>query len=216
VTRAADKLIQQITQDIISGLLRPGDRLEEEVLAKKFGVSRTPIREAIRAMVGRGLLEAKPRKGAIIRILSPKEIIDLFEVAAELEAMACRLAATFITEEQAQQIKEKLDQCTLATKANDKTAYSMANIEFHSAVHAACGNQWLIEQLQQIGMHINTYRSLPFELRGRLQKSTKEHTEIYDAILAGDSETASSLMREHMTLQGQRLPAIIKHIESVQ
>lgn len=216
MTRAADKLIQQITQDIASGQLRPGDRLEEEVLAKKFGVSRTPIREAIRAMVGRGLLEAKPRKGAMIRVLSAKELLDLFEVAAELEAMACRLAADSLTEAQAQNIKEKLDVCAKAAESNDRASYSIANLEFHAAIHAACGNQWLVEHLQHIGMHINTYRSLPYDLRGRLNKSIQEHTEIYEAILAGDSEKASKLMSEHMTLQGQRLPAILNYMEERQ
>ena len=94
MAKTSDLLIEKLTHDISTGALLPGDQLEEAELAKQFGVSRTPIREAIRSMVNSGLLETRPRKGAIIRVLDAKELLDLFEVAAELEGMACRLAAT--------------------------------------------------------------------------------------------------------------------------
>jgi DNA-binding GntR family transcriptional regulator len=213
MTRAADKLIIQITQEIASGALRPGDRLEEEVLAQRFGVSRTPIREAIRSMVGRGLLEAKPRKGAIIRTLTSKEVLDLFEVAAELESMACRLATSSLTEANAQRIQACVKQCHDMAQANDRAKYSIANLDFHASIQAACSNQWLVDHLQHIGMHLNIYRSIPYDLRGRLKKSAQEHQAICDAILGGDGELASQLMRDHMMLQGQRLPAIIDFME---
>jgi DNA-binding GntR family transcriptional regulator len=210
MTRAADKLIAQITQEISSGVLRPGDQLEESVLAEKFGVSRTPIREAIRAMVGCGLLQTIPRKGAIVRVLTSKELLDLFEVAAGLEGMACRLAAASLTDEHAKAIVNKLEKCQVLAEANDKVQYSIANIEFHAAIHQATDNHWLIEQLQHIGIHINPYRSLPYDIRGRLSKSTQEHSIIYQAILAGEGNKASELMRDHMMLQGKRLPSVLK------
>jgi DNA-binding GntR family transcriptional regulator len=212
MTRAADKLIAQITQEISSGVLRPGDQLEESVLAEKFGVSRTPIREAIRAMVGSGFLQTRPRKGAIVRVLTSKELLDLFEVAAGLEGMACRLAAASLTHEHAKAIVNKLDKCQVLAEANDKVQYSIANIEFHAAIHAATDNHWLIEQLQHIGIHINPYRSLPYDIRGRLSKSTEEHSTIYQAILAGEGNKASELMRDHMMLQGKRLPSVLKFL----
>jgi DNA-binding GntR family transcriptional regulator len=212
MTRAADKLIAQITQEISSGVLRPGDQLEESVLAEKFGVSRTPIREAIRAMVGSGFLQTRPRKGAIVRVLTSKELLDLFEVAAGLEGMACRLAAASLTDEHAKAIVNKLDKCQVLAEANDKIQYSIANIEFHAAIHAATDNHWLIEQLQHIGIHINPYRSLPYDIRGRLSKSTEEHSTICQAILAGEGNKASELMRDHMMLQGKRLPSVLKFL----
>ncbi|ABM05349.1 transcriptional regulator, GntR family [Psychromonas ingrahamii 37] len=210
MTRAADKLISQITQDITSGVLQPGDQLKESFLAEKFGVSRTPIREAIRAMVRLGLLEAIPRKGVKVRILNTKELLDLFEVAAGLEGMASRLAAYSLTDEHAKVILSKLENCKVAAENEDKVQYSIANIEFHAAIHEATNNRWLIEQLQHIGIHINTYRSLPYNVRERLSKSTEEHEAICKAILAGEGSTASQLMRDHMMLQGQRLPSVLK------
>lgn len=210
MTLAADKLITQITQEISSGVLRPGDQLEESALAARFGVSRTPIREAIRAMVGLGLLETRPRKGAIVRVLTAKELLDLFEVGAGLEGMACRLAAGALTQEHAEAIEKALENCSLAAETSDKVLYSIANLEFHAAIHAATDNHWLIEQLQNIGIHINPYRSLPYDIRGRLAKSTQEHAVICAAILSGEGEKASELMRDHIMLQGKRLPAVLK------
>jgi DNA-binding GntR family transcriptional regulator len=212
MTRAADKLIAQITQEISSGVLRPGDQLEESVLAEKFGVSRTPIREAIRAMVGCGFLQTIPRKGAIVRVLTSKELLDLFEVAAGLEGMACRLAAASLTDEHAKIIQDKLKKCEVLAEANDKVNYSIANLEFHAAIHQATDNHWLIEQLQHIGIHINPYRSLPYDIRGRLPKSSEEHALICQAILAGEGNKASELMRDHMMLQGKRLPSVLKFL----
>jgi DNA-binding GntR family transcriptional regulator len=212
MTRAADKLIAQITQEISSGVLRPGDQLEESVLAEKFGVSRTPIREAIRAMVGCGFLQTIPRKGAIVRVLTSKELLDLFEVAAGLEGMACRLAAASLTDEHAKIIQDKLKKCEVLAEANDKVNYSIANIEFHAAIHQATNNHWLIEQLRHIGIHINPYRSLPYDIRGRLPKSSEEHALICQAILTGEGNKASELMRDHMMLQGKRLPSVLKFL----
>lgn len=210
MTRSADKLISQITQDISSGVLRPGDQLEEADLADRFQVSRTPIREAIRAMVSDGLLETRPRKGAFVRVLTSEELLDLFEVAAELEGMACRLAAGSLTEEHARAIKSQLEKCKTAVASNDRKKYSIENLDFHTAIHKASRNKWLISQLKQIGIHLNAYRSIPYDMRGRLAKSVEEHEEIYKAILDGDESKASDLMRNHMMLQGKRLPSMIK------
>lgn len=211
--RTSDKLIEQISQDIANGDLRPGDQLEEVELAARFGVSRTPIREAVRAMVDCGLLETRPRKGAFVRVLSAKELLDLFEVAAELEGLACRLSAANLTHTGAENIRAALQLCRDAHAAEDTAAYRNANLAFHDAIHRAADNQALIEQLQQMQMHINAYRSMPYDVRGRLEKSVEEHAQICDAIMAGDGDQASTLMRDHMMLQGKRLPSIIRSME---
>jgi len=213
MARTADKLIDQISQDVADGVLRPGDQLEEADLAARFGVSRTPIREAMRALVDCGLLETRPRKGAFVRVLNPKELLDLFEVAAELEGLACRLSAANLTHGGAEGIRDAVQLCRDACAAEDTVAYRNANLAFHDAIHRAADNQALIEQLGQIQLHINAYRFMPYDVRGRLEKSVEEHAEICDAILAGDGDKASMLMRDHMMLQGKRLPSIIRSME---
>jgi DNA-binding GntR family transcriptional regulator len=214
MSRSAEKLISQIKQDIADGLLKPGDQLEEAALSERFGVSRTPIREAVRSMVDSGLLETRPRKGAFVRTMSAKELLDLFDVAAELEAMASRVAAEKLRQSDVQLIKTGLNACYVAAEADDAKAYCQANLDFHRAIHKASGNYWLTEQLKQIELHINAYRSMPYEVRGRMEKSVQEHQEIFDAIMEGDGEKVRILMRDHMMLQGQRLPSLIQALEN--
>jgi len=213
MARTADKLISDIRKEVSSGILKPGDQLEVTALAERFGVSRTPIREAIRTLVESGVLETRPRKVSFVRVLSAKQLLDLFQVAAELEGMACRLAALSLTKENVEAIERGLAKCTQAAEAQNNAEYAMANLDFHTAIHNASGNDWLIEQLRQLQINLNSYRTMPYEIRGRLKKSTDEHKIICDAILSGDGEHACNLMRDHMMLQGKRLPSIIATLE---
>ena len=213
MARTADKLISDIRNEVSSGILKPGDQLEVTALAERFGVSRTPIREAIRTLVESGVLETRPRKGSFVRVLSAKQLLDLFQVAAELEGMACRLAALSLTKENVEAIERGLAKCTQAAKIQNNAEYAMANLDFHTAIHNASGNDWLIEQLRQLQINLNSYRTMPYEIRGRLKKSTDEHKIICDAILSGDGEHACNLMRDHMMLQGKRLRSIIASLE---
>jgi len=213
MARTADKLISDIRKEVSSGILKPGDQLEVTALAERFGVSRTPIREAIRTLVESGVLETRPRKGSFVRVLSAKQLLDLFQVAAELEGMACRLAALSLTKENVEAIESGLAKCTQAAEFQNNAEYAMANLDFHTAIHNASGNDWLIEQLRQLQINLNSYRTMPYEIRGRLKKSTDEHKIICDAILSGDGEHACNLMRDHMMLQGKRLPSIITSLE---
>ena len=213
MARTADKLISDIRKEVSSGILKPGDQLEVNALAERFGVSRTPIREAIRTLVETGVLETRPRKGSFVRVLSAKQLLDLFQVAAELEGMACRLAALSLTKENVEAIESGLAKCTQAAEFQNNVEYAMANLDFHTAIHNASGNDWLIEQLRQLQINLNSYRTMPYEIRGRLKKSTDEHKIICDAILSGDGEHACNLMRDHMMLQGKRLPSIIATLE---
>ena len=213
MARTADKLISDIRNEVSSGILKPGDQLEVTALAERFGVSRTPIREAIRTLVESGVLETRPRKGSFVRVLSAKQLLDLFQVAAELEGMACRLAALSLTKENVEAIESGLAKCTQAAEFQNNVEYAMANLDFHTAIHNASGNDWLIEQLRQLQINLNSYRTMPYEIRGRLNKSTDEHKIICDAILSGDGESACNLMRDHMMLQGKRLPSIIMTLE---
>ena len=213
MARTADKLISDIRKEVSSGILKPGDQLEVTALAERFGVSRTPIREAIRTLVESGVLETRPRKGSFVRVLSAKQLLDLFQVAAELEGMACRLAALSLTKENVEAIESGLAKRTQAAEFQNNVEYAMANLDFHTAIHNASGNDWLIEQLRQLQINLNSYRTMPYEIRGRLKKSTDEHKIICDAILSGDGEHACNLMRDHMMLQGKRLPSIITSLE---
>ena len=208
--RAAEKLVAAIQSDIFSGALKPGDRLDEAALAERFDVSRTPIREALRTLIDSGLIETKTRRGAYVRRLSASEVIEMFEVAAELEGMAGRLAAGGATQDQADAIDAACRACREAADRDDVAAYGPLNEAFHGAIHAASGNSYLRKQLDIVESRLQVYRRLPFEIRGRLPVSAREHEEIAEAVLTGRGDEADRLLREHMMLQGQRLPALIK------
>ncbi|MEM9601589.1 MAG: GntR family transcriptional regulator [Pseudomonadota bacterium] len=210
--RIAVQLIETIKKEIHEGLLRPGDQLEESELARKFDVSRTPVREAIRSLVESGLLETRSRKGAFVRTLSAKQVNDLFEVAAELEGLACRLAAERLTDSAAGLIQDGYDACSKAAVKNDATAYAAANLAFHRSIHEASSNDWLIEELSEIETRINPYRAMPYRMRNRLAQSIKEHEAIRSAIEEGDGVRAQDLMRSHMMIQGQRLHLLLQNI----
>ena len=211
MARVADDLINVLKQEIHAGILKPGDQLEETALAARFEVSRTPVREAVRSLVDSGLLETRSRKGAFVRVLSTKELIDLFEVSAELEGLACRLASERLVDETARPIQAGLEAGSTAAENGDTKAYTVANLQFHGAIHQASRNAWLIEQLAQIEIRINPYRSMPYHIRGRLPKSVKEHQEIMEAIFDGKGSRAAQLMRDHMLLQGKRVPLLLQN-----
>lgn len=158
------------------------------------------------------MLETRSRKGAFVRKLTAKEIIDLFEVAAELEGLACRLTAERLTNASIATIDRGLAACDEASQADDATAYALANLELHAAIHKASGNAWLIQELSEIETRINPYRSMPYKMRNRLVQSSREHRDIRDAILDGDGARAADLMRSHMLLQGQRLPLVLQSV----
>jgi len=210
VASTADMVVSQISRDIEDGTLRPGDPIDEAALSEKFGVSRTPLREAVRSLVNSGVLVTRPRKGASVRILTPKELIDLFEVSAELEGMACRLAASVLTDDHAELIKAALLECFSAAEVGDIKRYSTANLAFHKSIHVASGNEALLSHLERIQIQVNPYRFMPYEVRGRIAASAREHSDIVDAILAGDGNAAEALMHDHMMLQGKRLPSIVQ------
>ena len=210
MNRVADELIETLKQEIHAGVLKPGAQLEEAALAERFAVSRTPIREAVRALVSIGLLETRSRKGAFVRTLSAKELVDLFEVAAELEGLACRLAAERLTEQSRASIASGLEACIAAADQENVSAYADANLAFHRAIHRSTGNAWLVEQLAELETRINPYRSMPYGIRGRLAQSVKEHEEILNAISDGQEAEAARLMRDHMMLQGKRVPLLLR------
>ena len=216
MSRSAEKLIDQIKKDISEGRLNPGDQLEEAILSQQFKVSRTPVREAIRSLVHAGILETRARKGAFVRRLTAKELLDLFELAAELEAMASKLAANCLTADGMQALKNALFGCEEAASGLDVERYGEANLNFHRTIHNASANIWLVQQLKQIELHINPYRTMPYGVPSRIGKSMNENAAISQAILAGHGAEARDQMYDHMMLQGKRIPSLLQALETHQ
>ncbi len=136
----ADKLAAAIADGILNGTLPPGERLDEVGLAEQHGVSRTPVREALRQLAMSGLIDMRPRKGAIVSKATPEEIESLFVAMAEMEATCARLAAMSMTPIERRRLQARHDRWWRWRRAGETEAYSDANVAFHSAIYAGAHN----------------------------------------------------------------------------
>jgi DNA-binding GntR family transcriptional regulator len=212
--RRADSLRDQLEQDIVTGALRPGERLDEQGLAARFGVSRTPIREALLQLAAAGLVVAHPRRGAVVATLGVRDVVERFEMMAALEGMCGRLAARRITEREREALVEAHEACAREAVGGDPDAYYYANERFHHVIYAACHNGFLAEQARQLHNRLKPYRRLQLRLRNRVTGSLGEHQAIVDTILAGDGDAAERHLKDHVLIQGERLTDFVATLDS--
>jgi DNA-binding GntR family transcriptional regulator len=204
---ASLRLREAIETEIVSGRLMPGERLDEATLAGRFNVSRTPIREALHQLAIAGLVEIRPRRGALVATQSPERLYEMFEVMAELEAMAGRLAARRSTGADAAVLHAAHAACAAAR--GDADAYYAVNEGFHQAIYAASGNGFLAEQCLALQKRLRPYRRLQLRVANRVATSFAEHEAIITAILAGDGDQAANALRAHVRVQGERFSDLI-------
>jgi DNA-binding GntR family transcriptional regulator len=198
------ELREDIEEMIAMGQLLPGQHLDETELAERFGVSRTPIREALQQLASMGVVVIRPRRGAIVADLGPQQLVEMFEVMSELEATCARLAARRMTQEEQITLQAAHQACKDARDAQEPDEYYYKNEAFHEAIYAGSHNQFLIEQARSLYRRLRPYRRLQLRVRNRLAKSYAEHDGVVQAILEGDGEKAAHLLREHVMIQGQR------------
>ena len=214
-SRLSERLRESIEEEIATGKLLPGTRLDEVELATRFGVSRTPIREALRLLLGEGLVEMRPQRGAVVAQATPQRLIEMFEVMAELEGMCVRLAARRLTEPEMAEIEALHDACRGSAAARDADAYFYANERFHYALYAASHNTFLFEQASALQRKLRPYRRLQLRVRNRPQRSFEEHQAIVDALREGDAEKAVRAIRSHVVVQGERFADLIASLSQM-
>lgn len=207
--RRADALRDELEQGIVTGTLRPGERLDEQTLAARFGVSRTPIREALMQLASAGLIELQPRRGAFVASLSLKEVIERFEVMAALEGACGALAARRLTDQERGRLLQAHEACCNEARGGDADAYYYANERFHHVLYEASHNAYLAEQSRQLHDRLKPYRRLQLRALSRVAASLAEHQAVVDAVLAGDGERAERVLKDHILIQGDRLSDFI-------
>jgi DNA-binding GntR family transcriptional regulator len=205
----AQRLRQRIEDEIVSGELALGSRLDENQLAARFGVSRTPIREALLQLAVTGLIQTKPRRGAIVSAPEPHLLLAMFETMAEIEAACGRLAARRLVPEDAVALGAALDGCRAALATDDTEAYYAENYVFHTVVYRASHNAFLADQALSLHRRLAPYRRLQLRVRQRLPQSLAEHEAIVAAIVAGDERRASEVLRSHVIVQGDRFTDLV-------
>ncbi|MEM6421864.1 MAG: GntR family transcriptional regulator [Pseudomonadota bacterium] len=209
--RRTARLLDRIEDLIMTGALAPGARLDEMSLATQFGVSRTPVREALRALAASGIVEHRPNRGAIVRPVGPSERAEMFEVMAALEALCAERAAAEATEKGRAAIRKSHHACAEAAEAEDGDAYYYMNEGFHEAIDAACGNAFLSEHTRALRRRLKPYRRLQLRATGRLAASLAEHERIVQAIERGDPAAAREHMYAHVAVQGARFADVAGH-----
>ncbi|MDW8807776.1 GntR family transcriptional regulator [Streptomyces scabiei] len=189
-----ERVLGTLRQDIIAGRLRPGDRLVERELAERFGVSRVPVREAIRALVAEGFVHFETPRRTVVRRLTRADVAELFELREALEVYAAGLAASRATPESLAELAALLDRAAEATRADDAETITDINTRFHDRVLAMAGNSLLISVMEPVDGRLRWLTSQNTEWPQLLT----EHRELYDAIASGDPARARAHALTHV------------------
>ena len=210
---------QAIADDIVHGRLAPGAPLDETSIAATFGVSRTPIREAIRQLEAIGLVESRGQRGALVAVLTDRQLDDMFAVMAELEALCARWCAVVMTAEERRHLLLLQEESARLVSAGQREAYVDFNNRFHETIYRGAHNDFLAELAVTVRKRCAPFRRAQFETLGRLAKSHAEHAAVVEAIQRGDAQIAAIEMRAHIavvrdavdevageTLKRERLP----------
>ncbi|MBJ3763775.1 GntR family transcriptional regulator [Maribius pontilimi] len=202
--KLSDTIAETLEGLILDGTFADGERLDEVQLAQRFAVSRTPLREAFQRLAQSGLVQQIPRRGVFVRQPGPIELVEMFEVMAELEAACARLAATRITEDALDELAAANERCRRAMENRDSDGYYRENERFHAILYRQSGNRFLEKECRRLQRRLTPFRRLQLRLRGRLAQSMAEHEAIVKSLRAGDPRQAADMVRAHVAVQGEK------------
>ncbi len=195
-----EKLASEIADAIVSGEFAPGFRLDEQTLAARYGVSRTPVREALRHLAASGLIDTRPRRSATVARVSRERLDELFVAMGEMEATCARLSALSMTPVERRRLGARHDDMAQLVRAGDPDAYAQANHAFHTAIYAGAHSPDLAEFTMGLRRRLAPFRRAQFRVEGRLPRSHAEHGTVVNAILSGDAAGAHAAMLHHVSL----------------
>ena len=199
---------------ILSNQLKPGEVLSESWVAKEFGVSRTPAREALRHLAAIGLVELRPNRRPIVAHHTLRDSMELFEMMGELEASCARFAARRRTNAALKSMRIHNEECAEAVTADDPKRYYKINEKFHECIYDACGNSLLKREVIFLRDRMRLLRSAQGSVPGRLASSYDEHCCLISAIQERDENRAADLMRGHLKVQGETLREMLIKMNS--
>lgn len=191
-----DQVLHALRQAVVDGTYLPGQRLTEDRLAEDFGVSRNPIREALRVVEAEGFVVILPRRGAVVASPTREGLADIFAVRARLEPLAARLAAERATPADVVGLRAVLDRARQATEDGDFPAVADLNSQFHTQVMEISGNRWLSSMTKALYLHVQWVFRIG--VAQRAPHSWREHIALVDAIEAGDADRAEAAGVTHV------------------
>jgi DNA-binding GntR family transcriptional regulator len=194
----AEELRLQLADEIVRGTLAPGAALDETDIARRFSVSRTPVREALRQLAASGLVEARAHRGAVVAQPSIERLGGMFEAMAELEALCAGMAAERMTPAERRRLEAIHEELRVLSHAGDPDRFHAVNEQFHSFIYAGSQNGHIAEITLATRKRVQPFRRAQFRNLGRLAQSHAEHDRVVVAILRGDRVGAASAMRAHI------------------
>lgn len=198
--KSSDVIRQEIETSIRTGKLLPGTFIDEQELARHFNVSKTPVREALLQLQARGIVGSVSRNGMSVTRLTIQELLAIWELMAEMEAVAAKLACERMTDEELMELKRLHESSEGAVKDSDASSWSKMNYAFHMALYEGCRNPFLKDELITLRLKTAGYLKLAYRSIGRAQASHEQHGELLAALLARDAEQAYRMMIQHISL----------------
>ncbi len=209
----AEELRHRLADDIIMGRLAPGVRLDEASLAKRFGVSRTPVREALGQLAVMGLVEGRPHRGVHVTSISSARMGQLFELMAEYEGACARMSAKRMSPSERRHLETIHEDSREAMRTGDEASYGRANDAFHEALYAGSHNDFLSDAARTTKQRLSPFRTAQFRQVGRLHRSFEEHGRVVEAILRGDQNDAEATIRDHVLYVNEAFITFIAGVE---
>jgi DNA-binding GntR family transcriptional regulator len=199
ITRA-EELRLQLADEIVRGALPPGAALDETDIARRFKVSRTPVREALRQLAASGLIDARAHRGAVVARPTVERLTAMFEAMAELEALCAGLAAERMLPAERHALEAIHEELRVLSYAGNPERFHEVNERFHDAIYAGSQNGYIAEMTLATRVRVRPFRRAQFRNLGRLAKSHAEHDRVVVAIMRGDRAGAAAAMRAHIEL----------------
>jgi DNA-binding GntR family transcriptional regulator len=197
-TALYQEVAERLRQRIFAHELTPGTWIDEQKLAEQYGISRTPLREALKVLASEGLVELKPRRGCYVTEISRQDMDDIFPLMAMLEGRCAAEAVNRATQADIAMLKEVHERLEAAARDGRIDAFFEANQEFHKKIQELSGNRWLLSVIQDLRKVLKLSRLHSLSLEGRLQQSLDEHRLIMAALEAGNAVHAEKLMHDHL------------------
>lgn len=198
----SEVLYRTLSEEILSGALAPGTRLDETSIAQRFSVSRTPVREALLALVASGLAIKKPHRGVAVASVSRRRLHDMFETMGDIEALCAGYAAERMDPAERYALEAQHRDSASMVRAGDPLDYERFNTAFHDAIYRGAHNGYLEEMAHTVRQRLSPFRGAQFRLEERLAKSYEEHGRVVDAILRGNAAEARAAMYGHVEVVG--------------
>ena len=193
-----DQMVRAIADQIVTGVLRPGDRLDEVSVAERYDVSRTPVREALGQLSAMGLVERRPNRGAIVTVVTQEHLSSMFESMAELEGICARFSAERMTPSERALLEREHVASAKLVHAGCEEDYEAYNTVFHTRLYEGAHSKHIFEIVTMTRSRLAPFRRAQFRLLGRLAKSWQEHDVIVTAVLRADGAAAGEAARAHV------------------